>query len=296
MRTSHPAGREENHACRAPLTIPLHVDVDGRGPPLLLLPTFAAGSESWGVAFVSALAERFTVIRPDWPGIGCSPPVSREPPAIAAIAHAALIAAASYTAAPIRLVGWGLGALAALRLAIDRPDRLQRLVLLGGATHGGALLAGAPTVAALCRVSPTASAEEHMLGLLGRLVSPAWRPFAEMFLVQLLPRPAKALAALRGQWAALGDYDLRPRVHEVRLPTLVVAGAVDTVTPPSTAAQLAAALPDARLHTIAGAGHAALWEQPAAVLDELLAFLDGNAIGEAAATPQQRAAMKVREA
>jgi pimeloyl-ACP methyl ester carboxylesterase len=175
------------------------------------------------------------------------------------------------------VVGWGLGALVALQLAAHRPARVERLVLLGGAAHGAPLLARAPTVAALCGVGEAASAEEHLLGLLDRLVSPAWRPFAEMFLPQLLPRPGATLAALRGQWAMLADYDLRPRLAHVRVPTLILVGAEDRLTPPALAERLRAEIPDAELRLIAGAGHAAHWEAPAAVLAAVEPFLCGAA-------------------
>jgi 3-oxoadipate enol-lactonase len=262
---------------RGAAPIPLHILTDGSGPPLLLLPGFACSGETWGVAFVRTLAGRFTVLRGDWPGTGRSSPINGAltiPRLVCALTDVLDTHAVSHA----RLLGWGLGAMVALQFAIDRPETVERLVLIGGAMHGGALLARWPTVAALCSVAGDASPEEHMLGLLGRLVRPAWRPFAELLLPQLLPRPAATLAALRGQWDALAGYDLSPRLAALRVPTLVLVGDHDELTPPEVAGELVAAVPGACLNVVADAGHAVVWEQPAATLAAILPFLDGGVV------------------
>ncbi len=276
---------------RPPPQIALSVETDGSGPPLLLLPSFASGSESWGVAFVRALAERFRVLRASWPDSSAFAASSSSPHTIADLARAALDALDACSAGTVRVLGWGLGGMVALRLADDAPGRVERMAILGGAGHGAPLIAQAPTVTALCGVAEGASAEEHMLGLLDRLVSPAWRAFAEMFLPQILPRPAATLATLRRQWAVLPEYDLRPRLTRIRAPTLVLAGAEDTLVPPAAAQELAGVLPNARLRLIAGAGHAAMWEQPAAVLAAVASFLEPGGREEEAGPSAEVAAL-----
>jgi proline iminopeptidase len=57
-------------------------------------------------------------------------------------------------------------------------------------------------------------------------------------------------------------YDVRPRLHEISVPVLVLVGADDWVCPPGASRLLAASLPDARLVVIAGAGHFAFSEEP----------------------------------
>jgi pimeloyl-ACP methyl ester carboxylesterase len=250
--------------------IELSADSSGHGPTLVLLPSFAGHRESWGVAFTRALAERFTVIAVDWPSGMAGLTV---PSLAAAVLDLPALRAGSW----FRLLGWGLGALVGLQLAVTAPRRLARAVLIGAVADGRALHARYPTVAALCGVAETATPEEHMLGLLGRVVSPAWRPFAELFLPQLLPRPADSRAALRVQWQALATFDLRPRLAEIHTPLLLLAGGEDTLTPPERVTTLATALPDARAQVIAGAGHAAVWERPGEVLAAALPFLEMEA-------------------
>jgi pimeloyl-ACP methyl ester carboxylesterase len=252
---------------------PLHLETAGHGPPLLLLPTFACGGEAWGVAFSRALSEHFHVLSPDWPDTGRSPPWPPDAVTIAAFARAAAALLDAHAAPPAALLGWGLGACVALELATEWPERIAALVLIGAAASGTELLELAPDVAALCEVTAGAGPEEHMLGLLGRYASPAWRPFAELFLPQLLPRPARTLAALRAQWRALAGFDARPRLEAIRAPALLLTGELDRLAPPARAAALCERLPQARLQLVPGAGHAAVWEQPGAVLDAIVPFL-----------------------
>lgn len=73
--------------------------------------------------------------------------------------------------------------------------------------------------------------------------------------------------------------DQRDRVAAIAVPTLVLVGAEDKATPPALSEELAAAIPGARLEVIAGAGHIANLEQPAAfnrLVDAFLAEVEGN--------------------
>ena len=56
--------------------------------------------------------------------------------------------------------------------------------------------------------------------------------------------------------------DQSERVHEIRLPVLVLCGREDRVTPPALSTALARMIPGAQSETIARAGHLANIEQP----------------------------------
>lgn len=72
-------------------------------------------------------------------------------------------------------------------------------------------------------------------------------------------------AFLRQQTAILGRVDSRPGLAAIRVPTLCIVGADDQVTPPDRLAEVAAAVPDARLVVLEHCGHLAPLEQPGAV-------------------------------
>lgn len=67
------------------------------------------------------------------------------------------------------------------------------------------------------------------------------------------------------------DNDELPVLHTVDTPTLVVVGSRDTLTPPRHAKRIAAALPDAELVVLPGAGHQVMLERP----QELNALVEG---------------------
>jgi proline iminopeptidase len=74
-------------------------------------------------------------------------------------------------------------------------------------------------------------------------------------------------------WESLGDFDLAPHLGAVRCPTLIAHGRQDPI-PLASSEAAAAAIPGARLVVIEGSGHVPYVEQPAALFDALLPFLD----------------------
>ena len=93
-------------------------------------------------------------------------------------------------------------------------------------------------------------------------------------LLQLL-RSVGAETAIRQNRAVCTRADHRGALASLRLPTLVMVGRADRITPPPLSEELASLIPHARLESIDGAGHMAPLEQPARVarlLRSLLVF------------------------
>ena len=73
--------------------------------------------------------------------------------------------------------------------------------------------------------------------------------------------------------------DQRDRVAKIAIPTLVLVGDQDTVTPPDLSRELAASIAGAELHILAGAGHLANIERPGdfnAIVDAFLARVEAG--------------------
>ena len=71
---------------------------------------------------------------------------------------------------------------------------------------------------------------------------------------------------VEGDLTAMRDRpDARDRLREIAIPTLVVVGEEDALTPPADSEEMAEAIPGARLVRIAGAGHLSPMERPGAV-------------------------------
>lgn len=72
-------------------------------------------------------------------------------------------------------------------------------------------------------------------------------------------------AFLRQQTAILGRIDSRPFLNQIRVPTAIVCGEADALTPPALSREMATDISDARLTLIPNCGHLATIEQPEAV-------------------------------
>jgi pimeloyl-ACP methyl ester carboxylesterase len=78
---------------------------------------------------------------------------------------------------------------------------------------------------------------------------------------------------IRQQQAIIGRPDSTPDLAGIRVPTTIIVGEADAITPVADARAMATTIPDAHLVTIRGAGHMSPTEQPAAVADALVGWL-----------------------
>jgi pimeloyl-ACP methyl ester carboxylesterase len=110
------------------------------------------------------------------------------------------------------------------------------------------------------------------------------------------PSLVEHIAAISGQapievWtdglSSILSLDLRHATLHVKVPSLVVVGDLDRLTPPASARALTETLPDARLVVLKGAGHIAMMERHEQFNRAVERFLDGlfgsRAVREAAA-------------
>jgi pimeloyl-ACP methyl ester carboxylesterase len=75
-------------------------------------------------------------------------------------------------------------------------------------------------------------------------------------------------------WKEAVTFDSRSRLHEIKCPTLVIAGADDNAVPMHHACMLHDGIPESKLVVIAGADHALMWAHPDQWLETVSAFLD----------------------
>lgn len=257
----------------------LNVEVAGQGPPVVLLHGFTGSARSWGPV-VEALAPEFTTLAIDIVGHGLSDsPASVERYRMEQVTAdlARVLRAAGYDRAT--WLGYSMGGRTALQVAVHHPEVVSALVL-EGASPG---LATAEE-----RLARVASDET----LAQRLETEGVEPFIDFW--QAVPLFASQASLPSAVWEAQRSGRLRnsaaglaaslrgmgtgsqPAAHErlaeVRVPALLLAGEYD-IKFTEAAREMARALPDATMHTIAGGGHAAHLEQPeqfnALVLDFL---------------------------
>lgn len=80
---------------------------------------------------------------------------------------------------------------------------------------------------------------------------------------------------VRQQTAIMGRSDKRSLLPSIRVPTFVVVGRQDVLTPPALAMELAAGIPEARLEVLEDCGHLATLERPAETTAALRRWLSG---------------------
>lgn len=112
--------------------MPLHVDVRGSGPPLVVLHGFTQTGRLWG-RFGELLAESHTLVAVDLPGHGDSAPVRADLPTTAALVAEAVRSETG--GEPCSLLGYSLGARVGLHVALST-DLPMRGVVFVGVTAG----------------------------------------------------------------------------------------------------------------------------------------------------------------
>ena len=179
-------------------------------------------------------------------------------------------------------VGYSMGARLVLRLALDRPDLVERLVLISGTA--GLDSAGQ-------REARQASDEQLAVEVERDGVGPFLDRWLDQRLFETLPRDAAMLDdrrkgntvhRLAHQLRVLGQGAQDPlwdRLRELTIPVLLITGAYDRAYTEA-AQRLASGIRDAQVVTIAKAGHAVHLERPDEVAEALVAWLGSSPSGD----------------
>jgi 3-oxoadipate enol-lactonase len=247
-------------------------DDHGSGLAVLLFHAFPLGLSMWD-AQVTALSETRRVVRFDARGFGGSA-TGDSPLTMERIADdgAALLDVLGIEKAVVG--GCSMGGYAAFAFVRRHPQRLAGLVLQdtrAGADPADAKAFRATLAAKVLAEGASAAAEAFLPKLVGGTTHREQPDLVASLRERILGASPQGIAnALHGLAARA---DSRETLPAIAVPTLVLVGAEDVLTPPAEATTMAAAIPRARLDVILRAGHLANLENPAAVNAALLAFL-----------------------
>ncbi len=254
----------------------MHYETYGQGTPVVLLHGWLG---SWGLwqETMERLGRHYRTYALDFWGFGESGK-KRETYAVADFVNLVdqFMELLGIESAP--LVGHSMGGTVGLSVAIHYPHRVRQVAVVGAPIVGEALavllkLAGYRLIASAVHTFPLF----FRLGL--RVASrritrdPRWysmisrdlsRTTLESFLLSI---------------ASLRRTDLRPRLGEIRVPTLGIYGARDNIVDPGEAVTMQAALSSARIEVFAQAGHFPMLDEPLRFGETVKAFLDGNLDG-----------------
>ena len=173
------------------------------------------------------------------------------------------------------VAGLSMGGYVAFAFWRRYPKRVRGLILADTRAEPDGAAAQAGRDAAMVTVQQTGAAA-YADEMLPRLLAPASQ--ADVKIVGAA-RKMMAEQPVEGIVGALGGLrdraDSRPTLPTIAVPTLVIAGEADAITPPADAQAMAAAIPGARFVVIPKAGHLSPLEKPRAFNAAVRAFLRG---------------------
>lgn len=242
------------------------VDEAGSGdaPPILFLHGVGTDKSAWAPQ-LEHFGQSRRAVAFDYPGYGESDPAAagatRDD-----LAAAILAAMDALGIKRAHICGLSLGGVVAIAIHHAAPERCASLILADTfAVH--------PDGKAIYERSVAASASMHELAAARTpaLLAPGASEDLHRQVRETMARldPEAFRIGAEAVWLA----DQRDRAMKIGVPTLVLVGAEDTVTPPELSHDLTDMIPDAELHTLAGAGHLPNIERPSDFNDAVDAFI-----------------------
>ncbi|NBB08594.1 alpha/beta fold hydrolase [Pseudomonas sp. SLFW] len=288
-----PAGHQAAHSYTHQTAPTQFVDVNGArlayrrfgktgGVPLVFLQHFVGNLDSWDPKVIDGFAKDREVILFDNAGVASS---SGEVPNN--IQDMAKYAAGLLQALGVKkadLLGFSMGSLIAQQVALDHPDVVRRLILVGSSPQGGVGMASlTPEFQGylakkrdvpdelLLDVFFTQSAESQASGreFLTRL-----RARKVNRDVNVSDKTAPAQAAAIAGWGAPSDH-ANDYLKNIKQPTLVVAGSHDIVFYTANDVTLQQNLPNAQLEIYPDSNHGAIYQYPDLFVKHATLFLNG---------------------
>ncbi len=161
------------------------------------------------------------------------------------------------------LMGHSMGSALALLYALKYPDRISGLILVGS----GARLRVSNFIFDMLD-----NDFDAYVDAVGKYM------FAEEASQQLIKASQLEVrkcpvSIIRRDFAGCNEFDVMDRVSEIRLPTLIIVGEEDVMTPVKYAAYLHDKIPDSELVTIKGAGHSVMLERPTEMNEAILDWI-----------------------
>jgi pimeloyl-ACP methyl ester carboxylesterase len=245
---------------------------------VVLIHAFPLNATLWR-AQVDRAPAGWRFITPDLPGFGSS----SAPPArtMDEMAGGILKSLDDQGIGPAVIGGMSMGGYVTFALFRLAPERFTAMVLAdtrATADSEQQREGRRKMIATVIEKGPRAIADEMLPKLLGE-TSHRVRPAVAARVREMIERNSSEAIAAAVE-AMMSRPDSRPLLNQIAVPTLVLCGAEDTLTPPSDAESLHASIRGSRLAMVSGAGHLSCLEDP----DQFSSFLN-SFLGELPASP-----------
>lgn len=257
--------------------------VGGTGPPLLLVHGLGGAAVNFTL-LAPLLAREYRVLVPDLPGHGGTAPLPGAE-SLSDYAHHAAKVAEHEGLLPAAVVGYSLGGVVALRLAVERPEAVSALALIASAGIVSltprarvwldvlsAIRPGRLVARAREAVARRPNLRAGVFGYWGAVDPRALSPEAVDGFLAAQPEHEDVETASR----VLSREDPRAYMGRVRCPAFVLWGARDRLVPLDDGIEYARGLP-APLRVVPAAGHLVVGEYPEECAELLLGFFETSA-------------------
>jgi len=246
--------------------IQMYYEVHGAGFPLVMIHGLSANSDWWEPRMVQELSKRFTTVLLDNRGAGRTDLSDRRyTMKLFADDTAGLMDALGIPKAHV--LGISMGGRIAQELALDYPQKVEKLVLCSTSCGGEDSVRPSESVMKMLTTDRIASAHaavtQDFVKKNPKLV--------EQTRQRVLKAPISDEAYNRQLNANL-ESNIYGRLSQIRAPTLIIAGRKDVLTPPENSSILARAIPGARLRYFENSAHALL-EDMDEVINSVIGFL-----------------------
>jgi 2-hydroxy-6-oxonona-2,4-dienedioate hydrolase len=257
----------------------------GEGPPLLMLHGSGPGVTGWRNfrGNLARFAEHFRCLVLEFPGFGVSDPTEEHPMMAAGGAAGRFLDGLGLD--QVDVVGNSMGGIIGAQFAIRRPERVRRLVTVGGlganifspgASEGIRLLMEFTDDPSRERLVRWLRAMVHDQRLVTEeLIEERWKQATDPDTLASARRMygSKAMAARAKAMAQSAEPPYWAMLHKLKAQTLITWGRDDRVSPVDMALVPMRTIPDAQLNVFPNCGHWVMIEQQDAWESAVLAFL-----------------------
>jgi pimeloyl-ACP methyl ester carboxylesterase len=249
--------------------------VIGSGPPLVLIMGYGGTMEAWDPRFVDALSQHHRVVIFDNAGVGETHALP-TPLTIDAMANQTSALIDTLELKKPDVLGWSMGGMIAQTLAVEHPSQVGQLILCATFPGTGTVR---PSQAAINDLKSTNSTK--VMSVLFPSNQSAAKEAFEIATGDYPPSSSAPSTAVTAQtnavdeWFDGRDYAGR-KTADINVPTLVADGTVDLLDPVANDHLLTLLIPKAQLVLYPDAGHAFLFQEEAALVPTIDAFLSAH--------------------
>ncbi|HWQ65828.1 MAG TPA: alpha/beta hydrolase [Methanospirillum sp.] len=239
--------------------------VIGHGSPMILIMGLGGTMNEWDRTFLTILSNQYRLILFDNRGIGDSTDTDARL-MIESMAVDVKTLMVSLDIPHATILGYSMGAMIALEIAVRYPGLIDHLILYGPSMDGFHLVD---------RLAPYIDTGRPELILIDALFPHEWLS-SKSDLSQIFPPPVHKInrIAIFRQIGAMQDWKMdNDTISTIPIPTLILSGSIDCITPASEGDKISRLIKRSMIIQVPGGGHGMMYQFPKTIAEHILKFL-----------------------